>query len=118
MSFANKYNKNGRVFSIDTEGWTDYVGLSDLYEKDKEAVYPVHGFYINRKSKFGPRPTLISDGYFVNLPSHMLDDVVDIMGDPEAVADIEAGKVGFKVRTYTSKTYNKECFGVEFVDVE
>ena len=118
MSFAGKYNKSGKVFSVDTDGWDVYKSLADLFENDPLKIYPVRGFYINNKSKFGPRPTMISDGFFVNLPEHMLDDVRTIMTNPEDVATIDAGKVAFRVRTYTSKAYNKECFGVEFLDVE
>lgn len=118
MSFATKYNKNGKIFAVNTEGWTEYVGLSDLYERNPEGEYPVKGFYINTKGKFGDRPTLISDGFFVNLPEHLLEDVQKIMANPADVADIDSGKVAFRVRPYVSKTYNKACFGVEYIDVE
>ena len=118
MSFATKYNKNGKVFAVETDGWTEYVGLSDLYERNPDGVFPVKGFYINTKGKYGDRPTLISDGFFVNLPEHLLADVQKIINTPEDVETIDAGKVAFRVRPYISKTYNKACFGVEFIDVE
>lgn len=120
MSFASKYNKGGNVFNIDTEGWTEYRDLKSLLKEngpDKE--YPVHGFYINRKSQYGDAPVIISDGFYVNAPRHMLDDVIKIMGDAEAIDAVNNGLVAFKVRTYEAKNYNnKKCYGVEFVDVE
>lgn len=119
MSFAAKHNR-GNVFLIDTEGWTEYRDLRSLYKEDgAEKVYPLHGFYINRKSQFGDAPVIICDGYFVNCPKHMLDEVKDIMRDPEDIAAINDGKVGFTIRTYEAKNYkNKKCYGITFVDVE
>ena len=119
MSFAAKHNK-GNVFNIDTEGWSEYRDLKSLLkENGPDEVYPVHGFYINRKSQFGDAPVIISDGFFVNCPRHMLEDVRQIMTDAEDIAAINDGRVGFKVRTYEAKNYNnKKCYGVEFVDIE
>ena len=75
-------------------------------------------FYINKKSQLGNAPVIICDGYYVNCPKHMLDDVMDILQCAEDIADINDGKVGFKVRTYEAKNYkNKKCYGVEFVDM-
>ena len=117
MSFAAKHNK-GSKFSVDTEGWSEYRDLKSLYKEDPEAVRPVYGFYINKKSQFGNAPVIICDGYYVNCPKHMLDDVMDILQCAEDIADINDGKVGFKVRTYEAKNYkNKKCYGVEFVDM-
>lgn len=120
MSFASKYNKVSSVFNVDTEGWTEYLDLEQLLKTNgPEKVYPVLGFYINRKSQYGDAPVIICDGYYVNAPRHMLKDVIEIMGDAEAIEDINNGLVAFKVRTYEAKNYNnKLCYGVEFIDVE
>ena len=117
MSFASKHNK-GSKFNIDTEGWTEYRDLKTLYkENGAEFVYPLHGFYINKKSQFGHAPVIISDGYFVNCPAHMLDEVNSILADAEDIAAINNNSVGFKIRTYEAKNYkNKKCYSVEFVD--
>lgn len=118
MSFASKYNK-GSKFQIDTTGWEEYRDLKSLYKDNgAEAVYPIYGFYINKKSQYGDAPVIICDGYFVNCPKHLLDTVMDILADDNAIADINAEKVGFKIRTYEAKNYkNKKCYGVEFVDM-
>lgn len=118
MSFASKYNK-GNKFAIDTEGWSEYRDLKSLYkENGDDFIYPIHGFYINRKSQFGDAPVIICDGYFVNCPKHLLDTVYDILASEEAIADINAGKAGFRIRTYEAKNYkNKKCYSIEFVDV-
>lgn len=117
-NFAAKHNK-GSKFNIDTEGWTEYRDMKSLFkENGPDTVYPIHGFYINKKSQFGLAPVIISDGYFVNCPQHMLDDVREILSDQEDIDAINAGAVGFKVREYLAKNYkNKKCYSAEFVDL-
>ena len=94
-SFAARYNK-GNKFEIDTTGY-DYIKLSDL---KIGVVYPLLGVYVNFKSMYGPAPVAIIERHFVNLPTHMLNDVQDILSDGESIAAIKDGKVGFSVREY------------------
>lgn len=118
MSFASKFNKDVKKFEFDTEG-LDYVSLNDLFENNgADEVYTLRGFYINKKSKFGDAPVGMTDGCLVNLPSHMLDVVEKIMADDEAVADINAGKVGFTIYSYMDEKHNKICYSIKFVDLK
>lgn len=117
MSFATKFNK-GSKFDIDTSDM-EFRSLAELKaEFDETTTYPLKGIYINSKSKFGAHPVFITDKYLVDVPSHMIDTVNDVLADQTAIDDIKAGKVGFKIYSYTSQTYNRECLNVEFVDVE
>lgn len=116
MSFASKYNRN-RKFDVNTSGY-GYKSLVDLFnESGEDKVYPVQAVYINTKSKFGDSPVVATDGCFVNFPKHMLESAQEILSDPEAIADINNGKVGFKIYTYHDTKYNRNCFGVEWVDL-
>jgi len=120
MSFAKRFNKE-KKFNIDTQGF-GYTALQDLYNANgKNAVYPLKGIYINTKGKFADNPvfiTIISGvGFLVNVPSHMMDVVREILIDEEAVADINAGKVGFMIYQYHSKNFNRDCLSVEFKDM-
>lgn len=125
MSFATKYNKGGK-FDLSVKAFTDYYSLEKLYnENGKDAVYKLGAVYINKKSKFGNAPTfaVIDDkftcgGYFVNIPAYMLEQANDILADPEALAEINAGKVGFVIETYEAGKFgNKLCYGVRFTDL-
>ena len=41
------------------------------------------------------------------------------MADAEDVEAINAGLVGFTIRTYEAKNYkNKKCYGITFVDMK
>ena len=125
MSFATKYNRGGK-FELNTKAFADYYSLEKLYkENGKDAVYKLGAIFINKKSKFGNSPTfaVIDDkytcgGYFVNMPAHMLDDVNAILSDAEAIAEINAGAVGFIIETYEAGKYgNKVCYGIRFTDL-
>ena len=115
--FASKYNR-ARKFNVDTNNF-EYQSLADLYNNNgKEMVYPLTAIYINSKSKFGEAPVLATNDCFVNAPSHMLDVARDILADDEAIADINNGKVGFEIYIYHNDKFNRDCFGVNFVDME
>lgn len=110
-----KFNK-GSVFNVNFFG-LEFVKLEDLFNSDEDQVYVITGLFINQKSKYGPRPFVSTPDFLADLPSHMLETVEEIISSPEIVEQINSRKAGFKVRSYKSKTYNKECYSVEFVDL-
>lgn len=112
MSFANKHSKGTNKFNANTEGYA-YVKLVEL---ELGKCYTVQALYINRQSLFGPNPVAaITDGVYVNLPSYMTEEALDIIADVEDVADINAGKVGFVVEEYEKN--GKTLRGIKWVDV-
>lgn len=114
--FASKFNK-GRKFNVDTSSF-NYESLADMFNNDGAGVvYPLTAIYINRKGKFGDSPVLATDKCFVNAPSHMLDTARDILADDEAIAAINNGEVGFVIYPYHAEKFNRECFGINFVDL-
>lgn len=117
MSFANRHNK-GSKFNIDTDGW-DYKKLSDLYDDDSDAIHVVQGLYINKKSQYGAAPVAICEGYCVNLPGHLTEEVEDILASADDVSDIKAGKVGFSIYTYDKMVgkKNKVCYSINWEDL-
>lgn len=113
MSFASKHNK-GSKFDVNIEGF-EFRKLSELEEG---AVYQICGLYINTKGKFDDHPVaMCTDELLVDLPPHMTEDVRAMIASDEDVEDIKKGKVGFKIRKYHSKAYDRECVGVEWVDI-
>lgn len=111
MSFANRYNK-GTKFDIDTTGFK-YFKLTDLTVGN---TYALKGFYINTKGEYGASPVAILEDRFVNLPSHLLDVVRDMLVNDETIADIKAGKCGFIPREYEDKK-GKTRVSVEWCDL-
>lgn len=81
-----------------------------------DTVHKVNALYINKKSKFGDSPVIVTDNELVNAPGHMLDTVLEILVDGESLSLINGGYVGFKIYAYTNE-YG-EHFGVEWVDIE
>lgn len=121
MSKATTYNR-GSAFNVNFEG-LEFISLQDLYDqqepgKAEETVFKITGLFINQKSKFGPRPFVSTPNFLADLPAHMLETVQQMIGDPEVVEEINSGKVGFQLRTYTSKTYKNLCYTIFFVDLK
>lgn len=114
--FSSRFNK-GRKFDIDTTNF-EYASLADLFNANgADMVYPLTAIYINKKSKFGDAPVFATNDCFVNAPSHMLETAMEILADDEAIADINGGKVGFEIYPYTAEKFNRDCFGINFIDM-
>lgn len=113
-----KFNKNKKpLFTFNaTEGFK-YFKLEELYKANgPDAVYPIRGWFFHT-GKFGEQPVFFTDYCFINGPAHMTDQCKEIEQDPEAVAQINAGNAGFKIRDYIN-SLNKTSYSIEWVDVE
>lgn len=112
---TTQYNRFTRKFNADLSD-LKFIKLETLHENEPDEVYQVTGLYINRKSQFGDRPYLSTPNFLCDLPKFMLEDIEDMINDPEVVDEINKGIVGFRVTTYYSKTYRKKCYSITFVD--
>lgn len=113
MSFAARHNK-GSVFDVDISNF-EFKKLNELLEG---SIYQICGIYINTKGKFGDHPVaMCTEEILVDLPPHMTEDVRAMIKNDEDIADIKAGRVGFKVQKYHSKDYDKDCFGIQWIDI-
>ena len=75
-----------------------YCNLGEL-SLDEE--YRIFGFFIVTSGKYGDTAVMVIDGFNVNLPTHRLDRVKDIMGDRESTELINNGEVYATVYEYT-----------------
>lgn len=119
MGFLDKYNKGGITFDIDIKGFR-FVALEDLYKRDNgKTIFAIDGLYINKKSSFGDHPVAIVgvEEMLVDLPAHMTEDVRAMLGDPEVIEGIKAGKVGFVVQEYEQKKFKKTCYGIKWEEL-
>lgn len=116
-TFAEKYF-TGNPFDCDTEGY-EFCTLGDLFESNgADAVYRIKGLWINEKSKYGDHPVAICEGFFADFPKHMTEQAIAILHDKEAIQQIKAGEVGFKIHTYKDAKYGKTCYSPDWVDLE
>lgn len=111
------HNRNTVKFKVDTNDFK-FRKLAELFaENDPETVYPVYGLYINRKSKFGASPFAASEGYFISLPNHMLEQVQEILQDAEAIDQMNNSKAGLVIRPYLDDK-DETHYSADFVEVE
>ena len=115
MSYATKFNK-GSKFTFKTADDPQYVSLEVLYNEDPEQIHDVKALYINTKSRFGDAPCVAIDPVIiVNLPSHLLETVKEMINNDECVDAINNNEVKFKIYSYKDKTFNKTCYSVEWL---
>ncbi len=110
-----KFNKGSKFNAIDTTGY-EYKNLKELYEEyGEEAEYPIRALYIN-KTKYGESAVAASDGYFINLPTHTVDDVKEIIASDELVQMINDGRVSITIYKYYSHKYNGSFYGIKWIE--
>lgn len=114
MGMFNSLNKGGIDWGVDTEKM-QYIRLEEM--KDAGNIV-IKGVFINKKGNFDPHPVAIIENGLLDLPAHQTENVQTILESPEMVEAVKAGKCAVKVVPYTAKKYNKDCFTVDWVDVE
>ena len=116
MSFASKHNKGGINWGIETKDF-EFFSLKDLFEMAGEGPHKILGLFINSKnnSEYGPSAVAILEDKLINLPSHCIPEIQDILADPDDVDAIKASKVGFTIHTYES--HKKTCYGINWADI-
>lgn len=115
MNFEN-FNK-GNKFDIDTKDFK-FIKLSELENDESyKGIYPIKGMF-TMISKFGKQGIFITDKALVNMPNHMTETIEQILSEPELIDKINKGIVFFEIYKYVSKTYKKECYGINFKEIE
>lgn len=114
MSFSvNKYNR-GSQFDFKLPENAEYLKLSELKTGED---YRIHGLFISTKGNFGDHPVAVGDIFYIDLPQNTLEDVRNMINDPEAVDAINNGLVGIVPEPYYSKKFKKDCVGVRWIDM-
>ena len=114
MAFSiTKYNRNGVKFTYNLPDGAEFKKLAELGDGFTGVVKAVG---VSHKGKFGDSPYIISNGFGVWLPSHMIEQVKEICADSEAVNAVNNEKVCFNVYQYDLE--GKTLFSVNFVDAE
>lgn len=104
MSLA-KFNKSTINWNIDTKDWK----FKKAMELDKNTEYALKGIFFTPDNGYGEGVVIISDGFLVNCPKGFEEQARAIVADPDSVEAIKAGTEKFKVSTYVSKKFKKEC---------
>lgn len=116
MSILNRFNK-GRMFEYDKEEKRVFINFKELHKQYPKDVYPVRALFINKESKFGDAPVIVTDGLMVNAPAHLTPTVQDMIASDELVDLVNQGRVGFSLYEYDNE-YGKalSCNWVELKD--
>ena len=117
-TFASKFNKVG--FGIDTSNF-EYIKLAEIFNsKDNggnDVVHPINGIFVHAsKNGLGDSPVIIDaeNKQLVNLPSHLSEEVREILACEDDVQAIKDDKVGYTIYEYDS--HGKKCYSIHWVD--
>ena len=113
-----KFNKSELLFN-DNERFEDFNTLEDLFNVDgKDAIYPVKGLY-TYTGTYGKGCFIKSNGFNISLPTHMVETIEGIRNDLESVQEINEGKVGVNIYSYTlpDKYPDKTFYSINFVEL-
>ncbi len=114
--FTDKYNKTFAKFVFEPKEDFTFHSLKDMYNGKKgDNKYIVLGIYINRKSKYGDAPVIVSKDCYINLPKHLLDTVKEMLEDEELVTAINNREFGIEVYEY--ETNGNTRYSVNWVDM-
>lgn len=112
MGIANRYNANGKLWNVDNSQFS-FIKLKELVENRS---YPVFGCFISPDNGFGEGAVLITAEYNVNCPSRYCVLFRQMMADPEAVKQINDGKLYFHYEKFYSEKYKQDGYTIVFED--
>lgn len=117
MGVAKKYNKtNTASFTFKPGPDFPYEKLKDVFDpKNPNRVFLCRGVFLNPKSKYS-KAVMINDDCYVNLPAHLEGTVDDILQDQEAIDQINAGLLGYRIREYAGQ--NGKNYSIDWVDLD
>lgn len=121
MGFANRFNSNRVKYNYTYPEEATYVNLGELYDSEKKhgTVYRVLAVYINTKGRYGDQGCVAIDGStIVNLPMHLLEACKAIREDVDATEQINSGRFGFRIKTYSRAGEKQKHYSVEWVDID
>lgn len=114
-----KFNKAVATYNYELDDTYTFISLEELFSiAPNYAAFRIMGFYISRAGKFGDAPVAVIKNYLVNLPTHLLEQVKEIMATEEITDLINAGKCAFSIYEYYSKKFDVQCYSVIFLDVD
>lgn len=109
MSVKDRLNGRGeRKFNVKLTEDVVYAKLKDIYPDTTNIPLQILGAYV-KDSKYGETASLIcgsgrgvkdTSNLVVNLPSHLLADVKEMISDSECINDINNGNASFHAKTY------------------
>ena len=109
----SKFNKGNKInWGIDTKS----LPFKKTSEVELNKTYDLKGCFITPDRGFGCGAVLITDDFLLNIPGRYIDNINNIMSDPETVEDIKAGKCGFIVTSFISEKFKRTGYSIKFVE--
>ena len=116
MSFGSEFGNKGSLFNWHMPKDYPFRKLAELADDyGTDIVWPIKALYYNPTNRFGPTAAIATEGCIVNVPTHRVEQVRNLINSPNAVAYINEGTAGFKIRLYEN-SWHQMCYTVDFMD--
>lgn len=110
MSFASEFEVKRSLFNWRMPKGYPYRKLEDLAnDYGTDVIWPIKALYYNPNNCYGPTAAIATAGCIINVPTHKVEHVRNLMNNPGAVAYINSGSAGFKIRLYEDNFQFMRC---------
>lgn len=116
MSFAEKYQKTTPKYTFKAGEDFEFYTCKALYELSGGITHAIRGIFLNKKSRYGVNPIVVSDDCFISLPKHLLESCEEMMKDPGTTYLINEGKCGLEIEPYQKE--GNTYYTVKWVDID
>lgn len=113
MDFKELNNQNRIDWGVDSKNF-HFKKIKDFFDEGITKV-EIKGFFITKSKNFGLQPCAILKDCLLNLPTHKLDTVQEIMQNPDMVQGVKNGDCWVEFTQFQSK-YKKICYSFNFID--
>lgn len=114
MGVASKYNRGSKFIYKASESH-QFESLVDLFNANGEGnVYTIKGFWINKKSKYGKHPVVVTPECYIGLPQHLTEMFEEMLKDDEVINAVNNDLLGFTIYPYTKN--EKVFYSITLID--
>lgn len=114
-----KYAQTSKRFDYEIPATHEFASLHDLFNQHgADKVHLIKAMFINKKSRYGDSPILVTENELVNAPNHLTETVKAMIADGELVDAVNANRIGFKIYTYKTKKYNGTFYGIQWEELK
>ena len=116
FDFAEEFNHNGRLFTIDTEGFEGHKA-SEVYAAVGSSPLIMRGVYINADNGhgFGESVSVVTTNSIIYFGKTNIENANNIRSSDRAVSKLNTTGAWFRIVEFQSKKYKKKGYSFEFL---
>ena len=98
----NEDFRHGRTFNFDGSS-NPYITLNNWVADKHPDRFIVRGVFTHNKSAYGEKGVIVTDGFNIDVPEHLIKDIKKILANDMYIEAINQGKCAFLCSSYIDK---------------